>query len=67
MPTTDEERLAKFENMMAAIEKNYDDAAAEMNRLKSEGKEKTVTFHTLFGKRTLYKQMLSLYEIYGLR
>lgn len=37
-----------------------------MNKLKREGKEKTVTFRTLFGKRTLYRQMLSLYDIYGL-
>lgn len=66
MTSVNEERLARFEQMKAAIQRNYDDADAEMSRLKREGKEKTVTFRTLFGKRTLYRQMLSLYDIYGL-
>lgn len=66
MTAENEERLARFEQMQSAIRKNYDDAAAEMSRLKREGKEKTVTFRTLFGKKTLYRQMLSLYEVYGL-
>lgn len=66
MAATNEERLARYEQMQAAIQKNYDDVAAEMYRLKCEGKEKTVTFRTLFGKKTLYKQMLSLYQVYGL-
>ena len=66
MAVTNEERLARYEQMQAAIQKNYDDVAAEMYRLKREGKEKTVTFRMLFGKKTLYKQMLSLYQVYGL-
>lgn len=66
MTSVNEERLARFEQMKAAIQRNYDDADAEMNKLKREGKEKTVTFRTLFGKRALYRQMLSLYDIYGL-
>lgn len=66
MTTTNEDRLARFEQMKAAIQSNFDDADAEMSKLKREGKEKTATFRMLFGKRTLYRQMLSLYDIYGL-
>ncbi|MFR2211923.1 MAG: hypothetical protein ACLS5O_10870 [[Clostridium] leptum] len=39
----DEKRLKAFEDMLAAIRKQYDDTTEKMAKLKVEGKEKTVT------------------------
>ncbi|MDO5400528.1 MAG: hypothetical protein Q4F17_06060 [Eubacteriales bacterium] len=63
---TPEEKLKAYETMQAAIQAQYEDAAAKMEALKAQGKEKTVTFRTLFGQKVLYKEMLSIYKVYGL-
>lgn len=62
----DEKRLKAFEDMLAAILKQYDDTMEKMAKLKAEGKEKTVTYRQLFANKLQLQAMLSYYRIYGL-
>lgn len=59
-------RLEAFEKMLSAVQNGYETANEKMIKLKSDGKEKTVTFRQLMGDKMMYKNMLSMYEIYGL-
>lgn len=62
----DEQRLEAFEKMLKAILSQYNSTAEQMNKLKAEGKEKTVTYRRLFANRLQYRTVLSYYRIYGL-
>lgn len=62
-----EERLEAFEKMLADIEKNYADMQQKMDALKAQGKEKSATYRQLMGNKLMYKQMLFIYELYGLK
>ena len=62
----DEQRLKAFEDMLAAILKQYDDTMEKMAKLKAEGKEKTVTYRQLFANKLQLQVMLSYYRTYGL-
>ena len=62
----DEKRLKAFEDMLAAILKQYDDATEKMAKLKADGKEKTVTYRQLFANKLQLQAMLSYYWTYGL-
>ena len=62
----DEKRLKAFEDMLAAIFKQYDETAEKMEKLKAEGKEKTVTYRQLFASKLQLQAMLSYYRAYGL-
>ena len=37
-----------------------------MEKMKAEGKVKTVTYQQLMSRKMMYQNMLSLYQIYGL-
>lgn len=60
------ERLEAFEKMLSDIREQAEYEAAQMERLKAEGKEKTATFRQYMGNRLLYKTMLAKYREYGL-
>ena len=60
------EREEKFEKMLQAIQKEYDDTVNKMENLRLEGKTKTVTYKQLMGTKVALQNMLSRYEIYGL-
>lgn len=62
----DEKRLEAFEKMMLAVQKNYDDTSAKMEKLKADGKVKSATYRQLMGNKLMYQNMLSMYQIYGL-
>lgn len=62
-----EERLEAFEKMLADIEKNYADMQQKMDALKAQGKEKSATYRQLMGNKLMYKQMLFMCELYGLK
>ena len=64
--TMDEKRLKAFEDMLAAILKQYEDTTEMMAKLKSEGKEKTVTYRQLFANKLQLQAMLSYYRTYGI-
>ena len=61
----DEQRLKAFEDMLAAILKQYNDTTENMAKLKAEGKEKTVTYRQLFANKLQLQTMLSYYRTYG--
>lgn len=60
------DRLAAFEKMLVDVQKQATFEQAEMDRLKAEGKVKTVTYRQYFSNRMLYKMMLDKYAQYGL-
>lgn len=62
----DMDRLEAFEAMLAAIQKSHEDTAAKMAQLKAQGREKSATYRQLMANKMTYKQMLSLYALYGL-
>ena len=62
----DEKRLKAFEDMLAAILKQYDNTTEQMAKLKAEGKEKTVTYRQLFASKLQLQAMLAYYRTYGL-
>lgn len=61
------EKLQLYEKMQNAIQSEYDSICTQMEQLKDAGKTKSVTYKTLFGKKMMYKNMLSMYELYGLK
>lgn len=60
------DREEKFEKMLQAIQKEYDDTVNKMEQLKATGKIKTATYKQLMGTKIMLQNMLSRYEIYGL-
>ena len=60
------ERLAAFELMLSDIQKQSEYEKEQMERLKSQGKEKSATYRQYFGNRMLYKMILEKYQEYGL-
>ena len=62
----DAKRLEAFEKMLAAVQNEYGDILAKMEKVKTDGKVKTVTYQQLMSRKMMYQNMLSLYEIYGL-
>lgn len=62
----DENRLKAFEDMLAAILRQYGDTTEKMAKLKAAGKEKTVTYRQLFANKLQLQAMLSYYRAYGL-
>lgn len=62
-----DERLAAFETMLVAVETEYTDIIMRMERLKQEGKVKSVTYGQLMGRKLMYTNMLELYKIQELK
>ena len=62
----DEKRLENFEKMLCAVQKEYEDAVAKMEELKAKGRVKSATYHQLMGRKMMYQNMLSMYELYVL-
>ncbi len=60
------DREAKFEAMLAAVQQNFDDTVAKMDRLKAQDKTKTATYRQLLGDKLMYQNMLTLYRVHGL-
>ncbi len=62
----DNNRLEAFENMLAAVQREYDDILSKMEVMKKEGKVKSVTYRQMMTRRSMYQNMISMYQIYGL-
>lgn len=60
---TDTERLEAFERMLQNVKDRYADSANKMEKLKAEGKEKSVTYRQLMADKLTMQKMLSMYEI----
>lgn len=52
--------------MLASVLARYDSTIEKMAKLKTEGKEKTVTYRQLFADKLQYQAILSYYRTYGL-
>ena len=52
--------------MLAAVMAQYDATLQKMDKLKDEGKEKTVTYRQLFANKLQLQAILSYYKTYGL-
>lgn len=61
-----DEKLKAYEKMQEAVQAEYDNITAKMEQLKNEGRVKSATYRQLMGKRMIYKDMLNMYEVYGL-
>ena len=61
-----EERLAAFERMFQNVNERYQDTVLKMDRLKAEGKVKSVTYNQLMAEKLILQKMISMYEIYGI-
>ena len=60
------DRLDAFEKMLLDIQRQYENEAAQMRKLESEGRKKTATYRQYLGNRLLYRTMLDKYKEYGL-
>ena len=60
------EREEKFEKMLQGVQEEYDVTIRKLEKLKTEGKTKTVTYRQLMSTKLTLQNILSRYEIYGL-
>lgn len=61
-----ENRLEAFEKMLTAVQSEYNDILTKMDKMKADGKVKSVTYQQMLSRKMMYQNMISLYEIYGL-
>ena len=62
-----EERLQKFEQMLAAVEAEYQKALDQMAVLREKGRTKSATYYQLMSSKMTYQNMLAMYAVWGLR
>lgn len=60
------ERIEQFETMLSEIQKKYNTTLEKMEKLKSEGKNKTVTYRQLMTEKMTLQNILITYKTYGL-
>ena len=60
------EREEKFEAMLRAVQREYDDIIQKMEKLKAQDKTKTATYRQLLGEKLMLQNILTRYQIYGL-
>ena len=60
------EREEKFEKMLQDVQTEYELTLSKMEKLKTEGKTKTVSYKQLMSTKLTLQNILSRYEIYGL-
>ncbi len=61
-----EERLGAFEKMLQNVNDRYKVTVDKMEKLKAEGKVKSVTYNQLMADKLTLQKMISMYEVYGL-
>lgn len=61
-----EERLGAFEKMLQNVSDRYKVTVDKMEKLKAEGKVKSVTYNQLMADKLTLQKMISMYEVYGL-
>lgn len=62
----EKKRLEAFEKMLKAVQKEYEDILVKMENLKAKGRVKSATYQQLMGRKMMYQNILSMYELYGL-
>lgn len=61
-----EKKLDAYEKMHDMVRKEYEEIVEKMEKLKAEGRVKSVTYRQLMGRKMTYSTILELYKVYGL-
>ena len=59
--TDEKKRLEQFEEMLSAVQTEYDSIVRQLETLKERGKLKSVTYQQLFTRKLTYQNMFSMY------
>ena len=60
------ERLARFENVLSELLKDYNSIPDEMESLRSAGKDKTARYRELMGRKLTYSNLIDMFKRHGL-
>ena len=64
---TDAERLAAYDRMYADLLQERDTVLADMEKLRSAGKNRGATYQQLLAQKLTVQNLISRFEIYGIR
>ena len=64
---TDQERLAAYDRIYADLLKERDKVLADMEKLRSAGKNKGVTYQQLMAQKLTVQNLIGRFEIYGIK
>ena len=64
---TDAERLAAYDRMYADLLQERDKVLADMEKLRSAGKNRGATYQQLLAQKLTVQNLISRFEIYGIR
>lgn len=60
------DKLAAYETLQENILRQQDEYAAELAKLRNEGKKNSVKFRELLGKKLMNSHMLTMFQLHGL-
>ena len=60
------DRLENFEKALKDILSEYDKLGKELEKLRNEGKMKTIKFRELLGKKLVYSMIITIFKRYNL-
>lgn len=64
---TDSERLKAYEEMRKNVIDRYTSVTDKMAKLKSEGKERSITYKQFIAEKIFLQEIISMYEIYDIK
>ena len=64
---TDAERLAAYDRMYSDLLRERDKVAADMDKLRSAGKNRGVTYQQLLAQKLTVQNLIGRFEIYGIK
>ena len=64
---SDLERLAAYDRMYADLLKERDKVLADMEKLRSAGKNKGATYQQLLAQKLTIQNLIGRFEIYGIK
>ena len=64
---SDLERLAAYDRMYADLLKERDKVLADMEKLRTAGKNKGVTYQQLLAQKLTVQNLIGRFEIYGIK
>ena len=63
---TDQERLAAYDRMYADLLAERDKVAADMDKLRSAGRNRGASFQQLLAQKLTVQNLIGRFEIYGI-
>lgn len=64
---TEQERLAAYDRMYADLLRERDKVIADMEKLRSAGKNRGATYQQLLAQKLTVQNLIGRFEIYGIR